>query len=189
MNISETIRLRRSIYPEQFLDKQIEEKDLMTMLENANYAPTHKLTQPWRFRIIEGDKKKELGLILAEWMKANNSPEHFSETQYNKMTSRPAKSALVMAICMQRDPKESLPEWEELAATAMAVQNIWLTGTSLGIGMYWATPKPIKSKELADFLQLQEGESCLGFLYMGYYEPNPEQTAKRNPIADKIIRL
>jgi nitroreductase len=189
MNISEIIRTRRSIYPEQFLDKSIEEKDLITMLENANFAPTHKLTQPWRFKIISGDKKTALGLILADWMKANNSPEKFSEMQYQKMLSRPQKSAVVVAICMQRDPKESLPEWEELAATAMAVQNIWLTGASLGIGMYWATPKPIKSKEIGNFLKLTEGESCLGFLYMGYSEPNPEQKANRTAIEDKIVRL
>ena len=28
---------------------------------------------------------------------------------------------------MKRDLKESVPEWEEIAATAMAVQNMWLT--------------------------------------------------------------
>ena len=117
-------------------------------------------------------------------MKANNSPEQFSEIQYQKMLSRPQKSALAVAVCMQRDPKESLPEWEELAATAMAVQNIWLTGNSLGIGMYWATPKPTKSKEVADYLKLK-----VGFLYMGYYEANPEQKANRTAIEDKITRL
>ena len=87
---------------------------------------------------------------------------------------------------MQRDPKESLPEWEEMAAVSMAVQNIWLTGYSLGIGMYWATPKPIYSKEIAKFLNLQEGEKCFGFLYMGYAVPNPEIEGKRKPIEEKI---
>jgi len=186
MQIQDIIRNRRSIYPEQFSEDIIKEEEILTLLENANYAPTHKLTEPWRFRIIAGDKKNELGLILAEWMKANSPAEQFSDMQYRKMLSRPIKSSHVIAICMQRDPKQSLPEWEELAAVSMAVQNIWLSGTALNIGMYWATPKPISSAEVAGFLQLGEGESCLGFLYMGYYTPNPEQKATRKPMEEKV---
>ena len=64
--ISEYIRQRRSIYPEQFSADEIRKEEILQLLENANYAPTHKMTQPWRFKIISGDKKFELGLILAE---------------------------------------------------------------------------------------------------------------------------
>jgi nitroreductase len=187
MDITDIIRTRRSVYPEQFSEEIIKEKELMLLLENANYAPTHKLTQPWRFRIISGGKKEELGLILAENMKANTALEQFSEMTYRKMISRPVKSSHVIAICLQRDPKESLPEWEELAALSMAVQNIWLSGTAMGIGMYWATPKPLSSKEVAEFLSLGAGEKCYGFLYMGYYTANPDQKANRKPMEEKLM--
>ena len=42
---------------------------------------------------------------------------------------------------MQRDPGERIPEWEELASVACAVQNMWLSATSYGIGAYWSSPK------------------------------------------------
>jgi hypothetical protein len=35
---------------------------------------------------------------------------------------------------MQRDEKERIPDWEEVAATAMAVLNMWLTSHSPNIG-------------------------------------------------------
>lgn len=184
--ISDFIRSRRAVYPELFTDELVKEEEILLLLENANYAPTHKLTEPWRFRIITGDKKAELGLILAETMKASTAPEQFSEMTYKRMISRPAKSSHVIAVCMQRDPKESIPEWEELAAVAMAVQNIWLTGSAIGIGMFWATPKTSYSQAVADFLHLEIGEKCLGFLYMGYGSPNPEIKTTRTPIQDKI---
>ncbi|MGY8931922.1 MAG: nitroreductase family protein [Flavobacteriales bacterium] len=39
-------------------------------------------------------------------------------------------------ICMSRDENEVIPEWEELAATSMSVQNMWLTCTSYDLGCY-----------------------------------------------------
>jgi nitroreductase len=184
--ISDYIRLRRSVYPEQFSNEEIRKEEILHLLENANYAPTHKLTQPWRFKIISAEKKSELGFILAEQMKLKTAPEQFSELTYNKLKSRPEKSSHVIAVCMFRDPKESLPEWEELAAVAMSVQNIWLSAVDFGIGMYWATPKPSSSEAISTFLHLENNEKCLGFLYLGYAQPNPEQKAVRTPIEDKI---
>ena len=87
---------------------------------------------------------------------------------------------------MQRDPKESLPVWEEVAATAMAVQNMWLCCTELGIGSYWSSPGVIKY--MGDFLPLAEGEECLGFFYMGYYD-GALPDVSRKPIADKVAWL
>ena len=84
------------------------------------------------------------------------------------------QSALVIAICIQRDLKESIPEWEEIAAVAMAVQNMWLYSSSVGIGGYWSSPKLINY--LSDHIKLEKGERCLGFFYMGYYsEKNVER--------------
>ena len=184
--ISEYIKQRRSIYPEQFSAEEIKKEEIMALLENANYAPTHKLTQPWRFKIISGEKRFELGLKLVEEMKRITAPELFSELTYNKLKSRAEKSSHAIAVCILRDPKESLPEWEEIAAVSMAVQNIWLSASEFGIGMYWATPKPSSSEAIANFLQLESNEKCLGFLYSGYAQTNPDQKAVRTPIEDKI---
>ena len=38
-----------------------------------------------------------------------------------------------MGNSMQADPQKLQPEWEEMAATSCAVQNMWLLGTALGV--------------------------------------------------------
>lgn len=167
--ISQIIRNRRSVYPASFVDKNIEKEKILEILENANYAPTHRLTQPWRFKIIQDEKLQELGSLLADYYKANTPEEAFKTFKYNKTLNKPSKCACVIAICMQRDKKESVPEWEEIAATAMAVQNMWLTAAEMGIGAYWSSPKAIHDSKIIDFLKLNESESCLGFFYMGYH--------------------
>jgi nitroreductase len=96
----------------------------------------------------------------------------------------PKKAAAVIAICMQRDPQERVPEWEEIAATAMAVQNMWLCCTELGIGCYWSSPGLIAYMD--EFFDMEPGENCLGFLYMGYYDAELE-AGIRTSIEDKTL--
>jgi nitroreductase len=178
------MRNRRSVFPRMYQrDKAIPKKVILQILENANWAPTHKLTEPWRFKIFSGESLYRLSNFMGDFYKNNTAKEKFSEIKYKKTMNKTLQSACVIAICMQRDPKESIPEWEEIASVACAVQNMWLTATAYGIGAYWSSPKSIYSA--TEFLSLKEGQRCLGFFYMGYYLEN-ELSGHRKPIADKI---
>ena len=181
--INQIIRNRRSIYPHSYTSEEIGEDVLLQILENANWAPTHKLTQPWRFIIFRGAARDTLGNYLATAYKNNTSTDKFSELKYKKKLKKVLQSNCIIAICMQRDPKEQIPEWEEMAAVACAVQNMQLTCSAYGIGCYWSTPKGIL--EADEFLQLLRGQKCLGLLYMGYHNA-PEITATRGDVSEKI---
>lgn len=181
----ELIANRRSIFPKQYNEKSIPTNIIMNVLAQANWAPTHKLTEPWRFKVMRGEALSRLGDISEQLYKKNTPKEKFSEEKMSKKGLKPRQSACVIAICMQRDPQQSLPEWEEIAAVACAVQNMWLACTALKIGSYWSSPGTIESTEFKDFLKLNESERCLGLFYMGYYDEAPQQ-GKRTPIAAKI---
>jgi nitroreductase len=178
--IFDLIKKRRSVFPAQYNDKPIAKKDLMRILEAANWAPTHKRTEPWRFKVLLGESREKLGLFLSyKYMDTEAKPK---EIKTRKLIENPKKAAAIIAICMQRDPKESVPEWEEIAATAMAVQNMWLCCTELGIGCYWSSPGLIAY--MGEFFDLSPGEKCLGFLYMGYSDGLPE-AGMRQPVDEK----
>ena len=85
-------------------------------------------------------------------------------------------SSVVLLICMQRDHNESIPEWEEIAAVSMAIQNLWLTATDLNIGGYWSSPSFIN--KMNEFTKFNSGERCLGIFYLGYYD---KKTNERVP--------
>ena len=93
-----------------------------------------------------------------------------------KAGENPLRAGAVIAICMQRDPEASIPEFEEIASVAMAVQNMWLRCAELGLGCYWSTPKAALLAD--DFLRLAPGERCLGLFYLGWHEM-PEVAGKR----------
>ena len=182
--INELIRKRRAIFPSMYQqDRAIPKEILLEILENANWAPTHKMTEPWRFKIFTGKSLERLSSFMGDFYKKNTPGELFSEIKYKKTIKKPLRSACVIAICMQRDPKESVPEWEETAAVACAVQNMWLSATAYGIGAYWSTPKSIHFVD--EFLGLKEREKCLGFFYMGYAIEN-DLSSQRKSISDKI---
>jgi nitroreductase len=180
--IFDLIKKRRAVFPAQYNKKPITKSDLVKILEAANWAPTHKKTEPWRFKVLLGESKEKLGLFLSyKYMDTEVKPK---EIKTRKLMENPKKAAAVIAICMQRDPKESIPEWEEIAATAMAVQNMWLCCTELGIGSYWSSPGLIQYMD--EFFVMNEGEKCLGFFYMGYYDGEVPEV-NRTPITDKVI--
>lgn len=181
--INELIRNRRAVFPPMFQQgKTIPKEVILEILENANWAPTHKLTEPWRFKIFTGESLAALSGFMGDFYKTHTPPESFSEMKYAKTVKKPLQSACVIAVCMQRDPAESIPEWEEIASVACAVQNMWLSATAHGIGAYWSSPKSIYSA--AAFLGLTKGQRCLGFFYMGY-APENQLSGRRNPVADK----
>ncbi len=181
--ISETIKNRRSITPPLYNEEPISRKDIEIILEAANWAPTHKRTEPWRFKVFHGEAIEK----FAQWNadKYKDYTENFSEFTYKKFYDNPAKSGCVIAICMQRDPKESLPEWEEISATAMAVQNMWLTAHDLNIGAFWGSPGTMNY--LSEFAPMEEGERCLGFLFLGKYDGDLPEGTRKTPIEEKTI--
>jgi nitroreductase len=182
--IFELIKKRRSVFPVQYNDKPIAKSDIDKIIEAANWAPNHAKTEPWRFKVLRDEMKTELGKFLSK--KYTETAQKPKEVKIKKLLENPTKAGAIIAICMQRDPNERIPDWEEVAATAMAVQNMWLACTEIGIGAYWSSPGIIKYMD--EFFDLNEGERCLGFFYMGHFDGVlPEGV--RQPIAEKVAWL
>ena len=183
-DLNDLIKKRRSVFPPSYNDKQIPKDIIEQILENANFAPTHKLTEPWRFKILRGSALQRLAAFLVEDYKMNTPIEQQSEMKLKKMANNPLLSNCVIAICMQAHA-DVLPEWEEIAAVSSAVQNMWLSCTAYGVGSYWSSPGAMN--RMGDFLNLTEGERCLGLFYMGYSDAPDLPPTKRHPIEEKCV--
>ena len=162
-NIIET---RRSVFPKSYSTEEINEDVLVEILNSATFAPNHKRTKPWRLRVFRDEEKNQLGLKLAEIYKQTTNPQTFLEKKYLNIADKISKSNVIVTICVNFSGL--LPEWEEIAATAMAVQNMYLTATAHEIGCYWSTPGMIN--HLNEFLQLEENQRCIGLFYLGKTE-------------------
>jgi nitroreductase len=184
--LSELIRSRRSVYPPQYSGQVIKKEIIEEILENANWAPTHKLSEPWRFSVFSGQGLKKLASFMAELYKeAATEKGSFDETKYQKLGTKPLRASHIISIGMKRDEKERLPEIEEIASVACAVQNMSLTAAAYGIGSYWGSGGITYFEKAKPFFELSPADKLLGFLHLGIPKASlPE--GKRRPIADKV---
>ena len=180
-NLIEIIQKRRAVFPHAYNEESIPDQLLLQILEAGNWAPTHKKTEPWRYRIFRGQSLQKLSDFLYQDYVERTPKDQFSPRKANKKKNNPLKSAAVIAICMKRH--EVVPEWEEIASVAMSVQNIWLVCSSLNIGAYWSSPNVIHRMD--SFLELSADERCIGLFYMGHIDtlaPPSERTAIESKI-------
>jgi nitroreductase len=179
--ITALIKDRRTIYPEFFSNRKVHKEQIENLLNNAIWAPTHGMTQPWRFQVFMDEGKTKLGAFLRELYLKTTPKEEQHEIKLNRMTDRPERASAIIVVNMERQKEERIPEIEEIEAVACAVQNMYLTCTAYGLGGFWSTPKLIYTPEMNIFLGLGEKDKCLGLFYIGY--PNQEwPKGQRKPI-------
>ena len=172
-NLSDTnelIRDRRTIGPEKYSSRKVHREVVEEILRNGTWAPTHGMTQPWRFKVFIGEGVDRIGQKLPVWYKNFVSEEKFSQKKYDKLQSRGGRCSVIIAVTMVPDPNGRIPEVEEIEAIACAVQNMYLTCTAHGIGAKYSTPGYLYTEEVREFLNLEEGGKVLGLFYLGYPE-------------------
>lgn len=177
--ITELIKGRRTVYPENFTSRKVHKEQIELMLNNAIWAPNHGLTQPWRFKVLQDGALERLSDFL---LNAYNEMmgEDAVAVKQDRMKNRPLQSSVCIAVCMERQETERIPEIEEVEAIACAVQNMHLTATAYGLGGFWSTPKVIYTERMNEFLGLEERQRCLGLFYVGYPQEWPK--SRRKPI-------
>ncbi|CAM2067410.1 Putative NAD(P)H nitroreductase [Sulfidibacter corallicola] len=179
------LRERRSLPANRMKPDPIPEDQLLAILEAANWAPTHKFTEPWRFRIYREDGRAALAKVLAETYTAT-AGDAFTPKKLEKIHARLAHVPLAIALIMEPSEKCGLPEYEEILAVGCAAQNLHLAAHALGIGLIWSSPRYLDHPKLRTFLQLEGRMKCFGFLYMGY-PVDCWPKSKRGPVEEKIV--
>lgn len=181
------VRRRRSIKPAEMSDEAVDTAILGNILENANWAPTHGMTEPWRFKVYEGDGREKLVAGLQEIYTKTTPKKDFRQDKHDGFRDKVMGAPVVLCICMKRQQIEKIPEVEEIAAVACAVQNIHLTASAIGMAGYWSSPALVYTDEMREFLGLGDKDRCLGLFYLGW--PADKETwpvGKRGPIQDKL---
>lgn len=161
--LKKIIENRRSVFPKDYTGEEIPQEILDEILSSAQFAPNHKKTKPWRFKVFKAEEKQNLAKEIQRIYK-ETTPEHlFLEKKYLDFEDKISKSNVLISISVNFSGL--LPEWEEIAATAMAVQNMYLTCHANEIGCYWSSHNIIN--HLGNFLNLEENQRCIGLFYLG----------------------
>jgi len=192
--VNELIRRRRTIKPLtkageiNYADRPIERQVIENLLENANWAPTHGLTEPWRFNVFTGDARRRLAEYLRDAYGRLIDPDIFRQKKQDKMYNNALHAACTLSIGMERHDGR-IPAEEEIEAVACAMQNLHLTATAHGLGGFWSSSPIYDHPETRAFLGLGADDRCLGLFFLGY--PKSDWPDRPNggpgPIAEKVI--
>jgi nitroreductase len=160
METLEAIMTRRSI--SKTSERVPTKGQIESLLAAAVRAPTHHLTQPWRFVVLTGDALEQFGDVWASGAeREGKDPE--------SVRSKPLRAPVIIAIV--ETPKHHLPkvqEIEEHHATGAAIQNILLAAHDMGLAAALKTGPAAHIPEVLDWLGLQNGELLAGYVYLGY---------------------
>ena len=134
--------------PKDLSGKVVTREEVETLLEAANWAPTHHRSEPWRFVVIEGSSAITDYLDMVEtWYSDNKEdiPDSECSRLVGKVTSLKSlwaeRVSHLIVICMVRqtlDYKQA--EWEEICSVGCSVQNLHLALTSQpGLAGFWSS--------------------------------------------------
>jgi nitroreductase len=180
------IKNRRTILPPLYeKGKIVPDEIIWQILENANHAPNHKHTEPWRFTVFTGEGLQHFAELQSSLYK-KYAGEKFKEIKLKKLMDFPLMCSHVIAIGMKRNTEDKIREIEEIEATACAVENMFLTVTAYGLGSYWTTGGITYFEEAKPYFDLGPDDKLLGFFHIGYVARPVGEGYKRGPIKEKV---
>jgi len=185
-DVNELIRKRRSVFQNQYSGEPVDDAIVRQMIENATWAPNHKLTEPWHFVVYAGEGIQRLAQAQADlYKKVTEADGTYKEDRFQNLLTKPALSSHIIVVGMKCDAKKSLPEWEELGAVFCAVENMYLTATAYGVGCYLSTGGITNFEAAKALFGLGAEDKLLGFLHVGI--PKGElPDGRRKPVEEKM---
>lgn len=127
-------------------------------------APDHGRLRPWRFVVLEGEARKQLGTAMANILRTK-MPDA-AQAQLDGQAAKPLRAPTIIAIGAKIS-KGKIPEIEQLAAVAAAIQNMFLAAHALGYGAMWKTGAAAYDAGVKQLLGLAPEDHIVGFLYLG----------------------
>lgn len=182
--LARLIEDRRSYLIPEFTGEPVEDAFVERMLEAARWAPNHGKQEPWRFFVFAGEGRATLARQQAELYRAHTPQAEFEQAKYEKLQQMPLQASHVIAICMKRSTLPSIPEVEDVAAVAAAVQNMHLMATALGLGAYWGSGGITYMPQARELFGLGADDRLLGFFYVGM--PKALKTGERLPLEQRV---
>ncbi len=182
--LQEIVINRRSIKPAVFNGEKIDDQQIRQLLELANWAPSHGLTEPWRFIVYSGQAVRQFCHQHAEQYKQTTPADKFTSAKYDKQAHNGDLASHLIVVYMKRGSNPNIPALEEICATAAAADNILLGAEVLGIAVLWSTGGTVSQPIMKEYLGLGSEDVILGLLYLGYTD-EPPRPGKRTPVTEK----
>jgi nitroreductase len=145
--------LKRRWSPRAFSDRPVEAETLRILFEAARWAPSSNNEQPWRFIVARRDEETEWNRLFACLVEGNR-----------KWVYR--APVLMLSVARVNFEDDSRPNRHAFHDTGMAVENLVLQATALGLATHQMAGFDME-KARAD-LKIPSGYEPVAMIAVGY---------------------
>ena len=144
LTVADCIRTRRTV--KAYTGEAVPREALERWLDLACWAPTHRLTQPWRFAVLDQAAIRRLGDFLRGEPAIAAVPDPAkAAAKLAKLLDRLPTLGAMLQVTWVRDADPGI-DLEEHAAAAAAVQNLLLAAHADGWAGFWSTTAALCSR-------------------------------------------
>lgn len=169
--LNKVIASRRDVRGNNFINKKISKKKLNIILKSALHAPSVGYSQPYRFIIVDDDKRDK---VYKHFRKSfDKSKSKFEDRPlYNSLKLEGIKESNINIAVYYKKPKKSVLGQTYMKRTGeysvvCAIMNMWLTARALNIGMGWVSI--LKPKKINKILGINKNDyKFIAYLCFGY---------------------
>ena len=180
----------------QFRETPVDDSLIKTVLDAANKAPSAHNQQSWRFIVVRGEKKHQLGQLVVD--KSSDFPKPSSSIL--RMAARSISNApVVIAVVntgilinhgtelfkIEKDKAKDFFRTMEIQSSAAAAENLLIAATSLGLGSVWLGILFLIKDDVLSFFGESKGE-FMAVIPVGY--PLKEGEGPKKKSLEYVVR-
>jgi len=179
MSVFEIIERRRSIG--KVTNQSPTREQIEHILHAATHAPNHRKVEPWRFFVLAGQARQELGEILGSSLRARleDTTSEKAQAILAKERSKPLRAPVLIVVAALHATQPNVLDIENIEAVAAATENMLLTIEEMGLAAQWRTGDAAYDPHVKQWLGLAQEDTIVAFLYIGYPAMS---TDERHPI-------
>jgi nitroreductase len=181
---SQTLQLlmtRRSVLSRNLRAPGPDNEQLNTILEIASRVPDHRKLEPWRFIVLRGNKRAQLG---EKFCQIKQKQCELTKEQVKAEQNRYTHAPLVIIVVFS-PVEHKTPVFEQLLSCGAVCQHINLSSAALGFSSQWVTNWCAYDKAAQAELGLKPHESIAGFFHIGTAECSPNDR-QRPDLSNKV---
>tara|TARA_B100000941_G_scaffold149032_1_gene105675 strand:+ start:224 stop:793 length:570 start_codon:yes stop_codon:yes gene_type:complete len=176
---------RRSVLAKKMSSKELPDHHIKEILEAGIRVPDHGALNPWKIKVIIGNKLKQVDeeVILAEYKRQNPLA---SEESLRIESTRLQRASAVFAVLSTPVDHPKIPKWEMGLSSGAVCMNLLSCAQSLGYAAQWLTEWYAYNQKMIKYLGGRDGfDRISGFIYVGYKKEEPNE--RRRPDPAKVI--
>ena len=167
---------RRSAW--KFSEQPVDRMAIERMLDAAIWAPNHRLTEPWRFFVLEQGSPERIRAaeLAAEFQLERSGDQRRADAARQKVLEPP----VVIYLYTVPGPNEETTK-ENYASVCIAAHNISLAGAAEGLAVTWETGGATRHPGLAALLGADPSWQMTTMLLIG--RPGEHPVSRRSPVS------